>query len=66
MIQDVLAATFGAGDEKKRAKALLDKKFRGVNLRDPKNLRRASAFLQRCGFSSHVIFDLMRRRAEED
>ncbi|MPZ75668.1 MAG: hypothetical protein GEU77_04030 [Deltaproteobacteria bacterium] len=66
MIQDVLAATFVAGDEKKRAKALLDRKFRGMNLRDPKTFRRAGAFLQRRGYSSQVIFDLMGRRAEED
>ena len=66
LIRDVIGATFARGDEEKNARNLLDKKFKGVNLSDPKILRRASAFLERRGYSSQVIFSLMRRRAEDD
>jgi regulatory protein len=66
LIQDVIGATFARGDEEKNARNLLEKKFKGVNLSDPKNLRRAGAFLERRGYSSQVVFNLMRRRAEDD
>ncbi|HUC99091.1 MAG TPA: regulatory protein RecX [Candidatus Polarisedimenticolaceae bacterium] len=66
LIRDVIGATFAHGDEEKNAKKLLEKKFKGVNFGDPKVLRRASAFLARRGYSSQVIFSLMRRRPEDD
>ena len=66
MIRDVIGTTFAQGDEEKKAKNLLDKKFKGFNLRDPKVLRRASAFLARRGYSSQVIYSLMGRRGEDD
>jgi regulatory protein len=66
LIRSVVGATFACGDEEKTAKALLQKKFRGTNLRDPKTLRRACALLERHGYSHQVIFDLVRRRAEDD
>jgi SOS response regulatory protein OraA/RecX len=66
LIRDVIGATFAHGDEEKNAKNLLEKKFKGVNFRDPKVLRRASAFLARRGYSSQVIFNLMRHRSEDD
>jgi regulatory protein len=66
LIRDVIGSTFAHGDEEKNAKNLLDKKFKGINLRDPKALRRASAFLARRGYSSQVIFSLMGRRWEDD
>ena len=66
MIRDVIGATFAHGDEEKNAKNLLEKKFKEVDFRDPKILRRASAFLALRGYSSEVIFSLMRRRAKDD
>ena len=57
---------FACGDEEKNAKRLLEKRFKGVDLGDPKVLRRASAFLARRGYSSEVIFSLMRRRPDDD
>jgi SOS response regulatory protein OraA/RecX len=66
LIRDVIGETFARGDEEKNAKSLLEKKFKGGNLRDPKVLRRASAFLARRGYSSEVIFNLMRRRPDDD
>jgi regulatory protein len=66
LIRDVIGATFALGEEEKNAKSLLEKKFKGINLRDPKVLRRASAFLARRGYSSQVIFSLMRRCSDDD
>ena len=66
LIRDVIGATFARGDEEKNASALLGKKFRGVDLSDPKTLRRACAFLERYGYSPQVISNLVQRRAEDD
>lgn len=66
LVREVIGATFARGNEEKNARNLLEKKFRGVDLNDPKILRRAGAFLERRGYSSQVIFNLMRRRAEDD
>ena len=66
LIREITGAIFGSGDEEKNARALLEKKFRGVDLRDPKTLRRAGAFLERRGYRSAVIFALVRRQMEED
>ncbi|HEX6175155.1 MAG TPA: regulatory protein RecX [Candidatus Binatia bacterium] len=66
LIRDVIGAIFACGDEEKNAKSLLEKRFKGVDLGDPKVLRRASAFLARRGYSSEVIFSLMRRRPDDD
>jgi regulatory protein len=52
--------------EKVNAKRLLERKFAAQSLSDPKIVRRAVAFLQRRGYSSEVVFDLLRQRREED
>jgi SOS response regulatory protein OraA/RecX len=66
LIRGVIGAIFARGDEEKNAQTLLNKRFRGVDLSDPKTSRRACAFLERRGYSSQVIFDLVQRRAEDD
>jgi regulatory protein len=66
LIRDVIGEAFGHGDEEKNAKILLQKKFKGMNLRDPKVLRRVGTFLERRGYSRDLIFGLIRHRAEED
>jgi regulatory protein len=66
LIRQVLHETFGQLDESARAKSLLEKRFKNKQLDDPKVLRRAVGFLQRRGYSSKVIFDLLKYPLEED
>ena len=51
---------FDQEDEEKRARKILEKKFTNEILQEPRALRRAVAFLQRRGYSSKVIFTLLR------
>lgn len=60
LIRDVVGETFGQVDEWKKAKSLLEKRFKSKQFDDPKMLRRAAGFLQRRGYSSKVIFDLLK------
>jgi SOS response regulatory protein OraA/RecX len=53
-------------DETERAKRLLTRYFKGSDLTEPKTSRRAAAFLQRRGYSSNVIFNLLRYSIEDD
>jgi len=53
-------------DEAGRAKRLLAKRFAGAALKESKTRNRAVAFLQRRGYSSKVIFDLLGYSIEED
>jgi SOS response regulatory protein OraA/RecX len=66
LIRDALRETFDQVDETSRAKQLLDKHFKGRDLTEPKILRRAVAFLQRRGYSSEVVFNLLRYSIEDD
>ncbi|HEY5541959.1 MAG TPA: regulatory protein RecX [Candidatus Binatia bacterium] len=66
LIQDALRETFEQVDEAERAKRLLTRHFKGGDLTEPKTLRRAAAFLQRRGYSSNVIFNLLRYSIEDD
>jgi SOS response regulatory protein OraA/RecX len=66
LIRTAIAAVFDAGDESRRAKTALEKRFRGVNLKDPKMYRRAGAFLQRRGFSTGIVFDVLRQAVKDD
>lgn len=59
-IRQVVKATFEQEDELTSAGKVLKKRFSGANLEEPKTLRRALAFLQRRGYSSKVIFALLR------
>jgi regulatory protein len=65
-IRQVIGETFGQLDESARAKSLLEKRFKNRQLDDPKWLRRAVGFLQRRGYSSQVIIDLLKYPREED
>lgn len=60
MIRQVIQETLDHCDEKTQAKKLLAKRFTNENIRDLKTLHRAAAFLQRRGYSSEVIADLLR------
>ncbi len=66
LIREVMRETFDQVDESARAKSLLEKRFKSKQLDDPKMLRRAVGFLKRRGYSSKVIFDLLKYPLEDD
>jgi regulatory protein len=66
LIREALREAFDQVDETERARRLLEKHFTGGNLADKKTLRRAVAFLQRRGYSSNVVFNLLRYSIEDD
>ena len=66
LIRDVVREIFDPGEETQKAKALLEKRFKNKQLGDPKMLRRAASFLERRGYSSQVIFDLLKHGATDD
>jgi regulatory protein len=66
LIEEALRQTFDEVDETGQAKRLLTKHFKGGDLTEPKTLRRAVAFLQRRGYSSKVVFNLLRYSMEDD
>ncbi len=66
LIRQVVRETFGQVDERKKAKSLLEKKFKSKQFDDLKMLRRAAGFLQRRGYSNKVIFDLLKYPLEDD
>ena len=64
VIQEVVRETFGRNEGKEKARALLEKRFRGKDLGDRKVLSRAVAFLQRRGYRSSVIAEVLKIPAE--
>jgi regulatory protein len=66
VIRQALGQAFDEVDETSRAKRLLDRHFRGKDLKEETNLRRAAGFLSRRGYSSKVIFNLLRYSTEEE
>jgi len=66
MIREALRETFGEGEGREKARALLEKKFRGKDLDDRKVLHRAVAFLQRRGYRNSVIAKLLDQPLSHD
>jgi regulatory protein len=66
LTREAIHALFERGSEKEYAAKLLQRKFRKEQLSDPKTLRRAIAFLQRRGYSSAVIFELLGHAGGQD
>ncbi len=66
LIRDVLREICDPGHETDRARSLLEKKFHSQKLTDPSLVRRAAGFLQRRGYSSEVIFALLKYPARDD
>jgi len=66
VIRQTLQQSLQQTSEQESAKKLLTKRFGGVSLQDIKTQRRAVALLLRRGFSSKVIFDLLKYRIDED
>jgi regulatory protein len=66
IVRDAVREAFAPLDEAAQAKRVLTKRFKSANLKEPTALRRAASFLQRRGYSSKVIFDLLRYPVEDD
>ena len=66
LIRDALREAFDQVDETTQAKRLLAKRFAAAALKDRKTSAKAAAFLQRRGYSSKVIFNLLGYSTEED
>jgi regulatory protein len=66
VIRDTLQQILQQTSEQESARKILTKRFGGANLDDAKTQRRAVALLQRRGFSSKVIYDLLKYRIDED
>ena len=66
LIRDALRETFDQVDETEQAKRALTKHFKSSDLSEAKTLRRAAAFLQRRGYGSKVVFNLLRYSIEDD
>ena len=66
VIHEVVREAFGQGEGKDKARMLLEKRFRGKDLGDRKVLNRAIAFLQRRGYRSSVIAELLHEPLSDD
>ena len=66
LLREVVRKLSSEMDIAENAKRLLGKKFKGQNLGEAKTQARAAAFLRRSGYSSKIIFDLLRYPIEED
>lgn len=60
LVRRVIDEAFDKHEEKERARELLAKRFRGKDLGDAKNLRRAISLLQRRGYRDSVIAELLK------
>ena len=65
VISQVVKETFGQQEGKERARALLEKRFRGKDLGDRRVLHRAMSFLQRCGYRNSVIAEVLKMPVED-
>jgi SOS response regulatory protein OraA/RecX len=65
LAREVTGESFGGTDETENAKKLLQKTYKGKNLKEPKTLRRAAAFLERRGYSESVIATALRQYSDD-
>lgn len=65
LVREVIHETFEDRSEEEKAKTLLEKRFKGLDINDPKVLPRAAAFLERRGFSGKAISALLPVLIEE-
>jgi regulatory protein len=66
LIERILEESFGAEQGKTRARALLERRFRGQDLNDLKIARRAVGFLRRRGYKDAVISEILRQPVGDD
>jgi regulatory protein len=64
IISRLLDESFAQNGGRERARALLEKTFRGQDLSDVKALRRAVGFLQRRGYRDSVIAEILNQPLE--
>lgn len=65
LISQIVQETFGQEGGGERARALLERRFRGKDLGDRKVMRRALAFLQRRGYRDSVIAEVLNMPLED-
>ena len=66
MIQEAMRQSLQHTSEQESARKILTKRFDTTSLKDSKVQRRAVALLQRRGFSSKVIYKLLKYQIDED
>lgn len=66
LIRDTVAEAFGDGEERRNAKRLIARRYKDLDLKDPRQLQRAAAFLLRRGYSSKVIYEILKFTVEAD
>jgi regulatory protein len=66
LIRQVLQENFSGPTVQERAKKLVQRRFRGKDLKDDKTLRRAASFLQRRGYTDAVIGELLKEPEPDD
>jgi regulatory protein len=66
LVGRILDESFGRQGGKDRAQALLEKRFRGKDLSNAKNLRRVISFLQRRGYRDSVIAEILKQPIGND
>jgi regulatory protein len=66
LIHDAMRQSLQHTSEQESARKIVTKRFGSASLQDTKAQRRAVALLQRRGFSSKVIFDLLKYRIDDD
>lgn len=66
VIRQAVQESLQLTSEQERAREILTKRFGGAILQDAKAQRRAVALLQRRGFSSKVIFELLKYRIDDE
>jgi regulatory protein len=66
LVREALRQTFDQIDEHEQARRLLSKRFKVIDIKDAKTVRRAAAFLERRGYSSKVVSNLLRYFAEDE
>jgi regulatory protein len=66
IIDGIIKEIFAAEREKEIAQNVLQKKFKNEDLGNLRILRRAAGYLERRGFSSHVILELLSNSTVEN
>jgi regulatory protein len=66
LVGRILDESFARHGGKERARALVERRFRGKDLTDAKTLRRAISFLQRRGYRDAVIAEIVRQPMGDD
>jgi regulatory protein len=66
LIREAVREIFGEEEGKGRAQRLLERRFREKDLTDPRILRRAAGFLQRRGYPSSVIAEVLRQPVSDE